>query len=168
MATPTHTKKHLDSVALGLEMALIGLSSLYTDQTLAPDDTTLVHEDLRIVHEDPRSVHDHQTKDSLMPRLKPSPGKWKFTTPVSDELQRYLMYELECSRQWNKTTMHHKILGPNRWQYRCQPKSSTSPIWTIEWDGKAIIAVCNDPKIWIRQGLEIDMGNGRIVIGAQE
>lgn len=39
--------------------------------------------------------------------------------------------------------------------------------WEIEWDGHKVIATSDKPKINIRQGLYIEMGNGRLIIEAR-
>lgn len=98
-----------------------------------------------------------------MPKLKASPGKVKFTTPVVDELQRYLFYELANAKQWNPEMIKHQPIGPNGWVFECLPMSPAHK-WAIRFDGRAITVMSEQPKVYIRKGLTITMGNSRIII----
>lgn len=104
-----------------------------------------------------------------MPRTKPSPGKRKFVTPVIDELQRYVFYELVNAREWNRETIKHETIGPNRWRFTTGSHGEAKQVaWSIEYDGKALIVTSECSRFSIRQGLTFDMGNGSIIVGAQE
>ncbi len=91
-----------------------------------------------------------------MPRLKKSPGRAEFKTVFPDEFQRYLMYELENSKQWNPELIT-RHLGVNSWEY-------ATGWWTIRWTGRAIVVISDHPKIEIRKGLTIYMGSQRFEI----
>lgn len=98
-----------------------------------------------------------------MPRLKKSLGTVHFATPVNDEFQRWLFYELANARNWNPATIQYYGTNPNSWRI----KNDTAG-WTIEY-GIGILTVTSDkPIVQIRKGLAFNMGHGRLVLDGRE
>lgn len=98
-----------------------------------------------------------------MPRRKPSKGTVRFTSPVMPELQRLVFYELANSSQWNPSNIKQRGLGANRWKFIGKWEKLE---WSVEYDGKYLIATCPESTFALRQGFTFDMGNGRLVIDA--
>lgn len=95
-----------------------------------------------------------------MPKLKPSQGRLTFSTPFPEEFQRWLCYELANARHWNKDQISGGMSGMNQWHFHLGNQ------WTISYDGKIVTVESKLSRFAIRQGLTIDMANGRILIGA--
>lgn len=99
-----------------------------------------------------------------MPGYKKSPGRIRITTPVTEELQRYVFYELANTMQWNPKGIKHTIRGANRWTFE-------SKQWKVSLDPKgspsgfmALVIESEQSRVWIRQGLYFDMRNARLVV----
>lgn len=98
-----------------------------------------------------------------MPRYRKSPGRIRIETPVTEELQRYLFYELVNTRHWNHD-IKHKIAGANRWTFETkQWKISLHPHASPS-GFMALVIESEQPRVWIRHGLYFEMGNARLVI----
>lgn len=98
-----------------------------------------------------------------MPKLKQSVGRFKIVTPFPEEFCRWLNYELHNSKTWNP----HLIACTGQSTYVCTTKDSKH-LWTIRLDTsggrKGAEFISDLPKIWIRKGLEVSMGQQRILI----
>ena len=108
-----------------------------------------------------------------MPRLKKSPGKRSFRSPIMPELQRLLFYELANHKQWNAKSTVHIPFSNGAWEFKSytfgDKDRQAMKNWTIHYNGIDIITVISDePKVWIRQGFYINMGHGRIEIECHE
>lgn len=107
-----------------------------------------------------------------MPKRLKSLGHIKISSPFIDELQRFVCYELVNMKDWNATVVSGGMIGINRWQFEMKqtPEMTDKPIepkelelaWVIAFDGRYIECISNMPVIHIRQGLSINMGQGRI------
>ena len=97
-----------------------------------------------------------------MPRRKKSLGRIVLGSPFNEELQRWLRYELENTRQWNPNSITGGMSGTRRWKF--EGTFTTAPGWTIEWTGEQIIVVSEAPVVWIRKGLEISMGQAQLIL----
>lgn len=98
-----------------------------------------------------------------MPRRKLSKGTVRFSSPVMDEFQRLVFYELANSSQWNPSNIKHQSRGANRWKFVGKWEKLE---WSIEYDGKYIHVTCPESTFSLRQGFTFDMGNGRLIINA--
>lgn len=70
-----------------------------------------------------------------------------------------MFFELANTMQWNKDTIK-LIRSTPQWEFK-------SPQWGISYDGKDIIVVSDEPKVWIRQGLYILMGSAKLIFEGQ-
>jgi hypothetical protein len=91
-----------------------------------------------------------------MPKLKASPGRITLQTPLQDEFQRWLCYELENCKAWNSGQVTGGMVGLRQWKYELPGH------WTISWSGGPIFINSTDPIVFIRKGLQIRMGQGRL------
>lgn len=100
-----------------------------------------------------------------MPRLLKSKGNIIFKTPVIDEFQRYLCYELYNAQQWNPETQSGGMSSQG-WQFSFRSKVDRKYDWKILWSrqGGYIEVVSSQPTVSIRKGLSFKMGKGELVL----
>ena len=91
---------------------------------------------------------------------------FRLVTPVNDEFQRWLFYELANDREWNKDLISHKIIGPNSWEFKMTPKDG-SPGWSIRYHTNIIVVESKLSRFQLRQDLTFDMGNAQVIVGGQ-
>lgn len=100
-----------------------------------------------------------------MPRLKPSPGKIQLQTPIMDEFQRWLCYELVNAKDWNKHLIEGGLRDGQGWSFSLilrNSEDSAKKLWTITYKGREIHVTSDEPVVEIRKGLRILMGSGRL------
>jgi hypothetical protein len=90
-----------------------------------------------------------------MPKLKPSPGKVELQSPIMDEFQRWLCYELVNYKEWNHDLIEGGMKGAHRWSFKTK-------WWIISFDGRRVIVESEQPIVSLRKGLLIRMGSGRL------
>ncbi len=95
-----------------------------------------------------------------MPRYKPSPGTITLGTPISDEFQRWLMYELVNHSQWNPAQCEVELTARG-WEARTK-------WWKISWDKhvKRVTVQSDEPVVYIGKGLRIMMGSAKLELSS--
>jgi hypothetical protein len=98
-----------------------------------------------------------------MPRMKASKGAVRLVTPFPEEFQRMLFYELRNDAQWNPSVTQ---MYPSANSWRCVSGEGKPWGWVIRWNARTreILVECKVPKVHIRKGMYILMGQARLVI----
>ncbi len=89
-----------------------------------------------------------------MPKLKPSLGQIEIASPMGTHFVSWFKQEVVNFYEWNPSIGSWPSANVFKTKYA-----------TIEFKKNTVVVISALPRVWLRQGMCINMGHGRIEIG---